>query len=586
MSTGTQATFEKRIGYSGSFLERSGVEAAELAEKLVQEPERPLNEDGKRNVRDFEIAELSQNVDHGATLEDVLRMPMTESDIAPLFFAEGIINGQVQLPGVTLPAFSSANEVYRWVASSGLDERQLRALSAESTKVYKANVVKALVENRPIDESTTEAKSLVVNPEQFIRQIHHITAARQKLLDWRADAPRGKDADDAKLALNSVMLAKVNTQLATGIPMVEYLREQAELTDNTALSDRALSLVSPALARAMEQGESRHRLFRRLDFLRNGIGYGRDGHATSVSAELTTGSAEAAAGGIFTREQMQAMKQTMLSPQQMKQIFEAILARAGQLSGEDAATYAPGRKNRAGDNLFQVVTNTGSAAFSADSISGTYKIPSESRSLYDVMIVGGFHELEHINQAIADDAAGTYLRMAKIKGKRVSGLRESGANVSQRQAEQDFFGYRKPYADTYASALKKLEAGGSTGDAIKAFYDAKLRAMPDTDKTKAAAEAADRVLRLIRGGINSQPMVYAEESILMHELSEVPPEAKARALAITGLDLADQAKLHTFGLLDMPAHTSIDWTEHILAVLEPYLAEIRGTDGKNTDTDR
>ena len=70
-------------------------------------------------------------------------------------------------------------------------------------------------------------------------------------------------------------------------------------------------------------------------------------------------------------------------------------------------------------------------------------------------------------------------------------------------------------------------------------------------------------------------MVYAEESILMNELQKASPEAQARALAVTGLDLTDQVKLHAFGLLDVPADTSINWSEHIMTVLKPYLEESR-----------
>lgn len=65
-------------------------------------------------------------------------------------------------------------------------------------------------------------------------------------------------------------------------------------------------------------------------------------------------------------------------------------------------------------------------------------------------------------------------------------------------------------------------------------------------------------------------MAYAEESIIVNELSASPPDVRRRAFAVTGLDLVDQVKLHKFGLLDVPEDTSIDWTSFILDSIREY----------------
>lgn len=584
-----QKIVEKQsAGYNGLYLERSGIGSAYLAEKLVLPPERPLDDSGKSEVRQFEADMLATQVDIGITLEDALRIPMIESRMAPLFFTEGLMSGEVQIEGVDLPKFTSPDEVYKWVATSGLGAKKLMELSKKSTEVYKNHTAVALVEGRTIDEATTESQPVVIDPDGFARDMRHLRAARGMLLDQRSSAPRGTDSDDAKVAYNDIFLAKINAQLATGIPIVGYLYEQAKLTHNYAMELTANSLVSEGLIRVIQNDVSLASLHRRLDFLRNGIGISGNGTATGISAEVASvGGIETPKEGVFTPEQMRLMKETMLQPGEMQQIFKDILASAGLLSSEDESTYTLDRKHRASDELFQVVVNPSGATFVVDSIDGVYKVPSEPRSLYDVMMVGGFHELEHVNQALADDTAGAAVKIAKIKGKRVLGLREAGANMRQRAAEEELFGHQKPYADTYASALRVLEEGGSIGDAIAAFYDAKVRAIPDIDKMKAAREAADRVLRLMRGGINSQPMVYAEESILVHELSGTSPEVQARAIAVTGLDLVDQARLHKFGLLDVPEGTHIDWHRHIMKVLSKRLSNIGiNTHGEDTDTHR
>lgn len=567
----THYSAKPEAGYSGIYLERNGVGVASLANELVAPPSSPLDDDDKADARQFEADMLASQVATGVSLEDVLKMPMTEPVVSPLFFAKGLIDGRVTLEGVDIPRLSSSEEVYKWVANCGLDKETLLELSKKSTDVYQERVAEALVAGQPIEETVTEARSIVLDPEDFAQNIANLRAAREMVLEKKRKLPRDTDLNDAKVAFCDIFLAKVNTLIASGIPIVKHLHDQAELTDNQALAERADNLLPAGLARAITQDESRQHLFRRLDFLRNGIGYGQDGKATGVSAKLKLGTAEQHKGGDFTLKQMQEMKEIMLSPEEMKHVFRNILSRASLLSAEDESTYSPTRTHRAADELFQVVINPTKSTFAVDSKSGVYKVSSQPQSLYDVMLVGGFHELEHINQALGDDAVGKTTKIAKIKGKRVAGLREAGANMRQRRATEKLFGYKGAYVDTYASALKALEEGGSMGDAIKAFYDARLRSQPDISLEKAAREASDRVLRLVRGGMNSQPMVYAEESIMIHELSGSTPDVQQRALAITGLDLVDQVRLHRFGLLDVPKSTSIDWSEFIMDELRQYI---------------
>ena len=84
-----EATSEHRIGYSGLYLERSGVEADVLAETLVAAPERPLSDEETAEARQFEADLLVEPISSGVFLEDTLKTPMVEATVAPLFFAEG-----------------------------------------------------------------------------------------------------------------------------------------------------------------------------------------------------------------------------------------------------------------------------------------------------------------------------------------------------------------------------------------------------------------------------------------------------------------------------------------------------------------
>ena len=561
--------------YSGIYLERSGVGAKIIAEQLTKPPTHQLESEEIIEVRQFEAEMLSSVVTSEVTLEDALRTQIAESKVAPMFFAKGILAGEVSVEGIEMPDFATEEDIYAWVASSGLDSKTLMRLSKKSIEYYKQNVAKALVENGPVDNGLVESRPIILDCDEFAKNMNNLQAARTMLLDAKKQLTIGTNIDDAKRAYIDIFMAKVNSLIASGIPTAHTLQEQADLTNNPRLETVAEQLLSPTFYQAILDDTTRERLNRRLDFLRNGIGYDSTGRSTSVSAQIEAGTSQEPSGGVFTPEQMSQMKQIMLSPEEIKQVFRSVMDKAGLLSSEDESTYYATRSHRAVDDLYQVVISPDASTFAVSSISGVFKTPSEPRSLYDVIIVGGFHELEHINQAIADDALSKVVRVAKIKGKRVSGLREAGANMVQRSAEKRLFGYEKPYAETYANALRALEGGGSITDATKAFYETRLRVTPEMSRQEAAAEAADRVLRLVRGGINSQPMVYAEESIIQKELVDATPVERNRALVVTSLDLVDQARLHKFGLLEVPSSNGISWGDLVLAAVEPWLKEAK-----------
>jgi len=66
-------------------------------------------------------------------------------------------------------------------------------------------------------------------------------------------------------------------------------------------------------------------------------------------------------------------------------------------------------------------------------------------------------------------------------------------------------------------------------------------------------------------------MAYAEEIILDYELRDSSPEVKARAFAVTSLDLVDQVRLHKYGLLLMANNQGINLSDVIMTEFEPYI---------------
>ena len=566
--------------YNGLYLDRSGEGARVLVETLLESPELPLSDEQKSEAYSFESSLAGYEVAEGVTIESMIQAQKEESVTAPLFFAETFLDGSIDVSQFDHPDFHEAGDVYKWIAEAvrdkAIDPAKLTLLAKQSNALYKKRAAEALVAGEELGNEQFDAMSLVLRPEDAIAHSVYADAARQHLLEMRTEYKEGGDRlDGAKRAIADVYLARVNEVIAKDIPVVDYFVRQSRMIGDEA-GEQAANAATPMKLRAsLDNPESRAHLFKRLDYLRNGMGMAEDGKATAVSHDLLEDevlSGDVSRESVFSPEEVTILKNTYIPPGEMRRVYTNVLSRAGLLSSEDPSTWTPTRKDRAHDELFQVVENVGKTTFQVDGTAGVFKVASESRSLYDALVVGGFHELSHVDQAQADRALGDTLRIAAIKGKRVSMLREVGANMNQRKAELAFFGKSKPVALTYAKALQTLEKGGDLFSATRSFYEEAKRIAPGDSPEAIAKVAADRVVRLIRqGGKSSQPMVYAEEAILNKELEGASPATKDRAVAIAGLDLVDQARLHKYGLLPALNFEATDWTSLIVDELQPYI---------------
>ena len=571
-------------GYNGPYLERSGKDSLVLAETLLKPSEFILNESEKQEVRGFEDFICGRAVDSGMTIEQLFLAHKGETTTAPRFFAEAFIKDNVKIPEsiVDIPEFLSSEDVYMWLAASARDSKidgvSMRNMAKQSVNYYKQVTAKALLEGTKPDDSTMDNMSIVFNPTELVKMSQSVVQAREFIHGLHRDLHEGGDRlVGAKRAITDVYLGKINTVVVNDITTLDYLVEQSKLIGDDETAKAATEVIPPVIYNALcskEQGT-----IKRLDYIRNGIGLDTDGRATSVDEDVIENnvvdkSEFLTEAPLFTLEQREKLKSFKLSPQEMAGFYSRILEKAGLLSSEDSSTWSPKRSHRAADELFQVVVNPNASNFSIDGISGVYKVASEERSLFDAIVVGGFHELEHVNQTQIDRELGKNLKIVELKGRRSSMFREGGANFKQRQAEMALFGDCKPIALAYARALKTLELGGDIFDASQAFFGEKKLSAPDSSPADLAKEAADRVLRLkLHGGFNSQPMAYAEEVLLDQELKGAQPELKDRAMAVTSIDLVDQVRLHRYGLIDLPEHLGIDWTEIIMREAEPYIQQ-------------
>jgi hypothetical protein len=569
---------EQKEGYRGIYLERSGESSRNLTETLLDPPELPLDEQEKLLAYQFEAELYNQELDTGKLVSEIIRSHKKEDVIAPFFFAEAFLTSNIDLSSLGNPDFNSPEDVYTWLVAAiqqrTIDAGTLSELAKESRAYYEQHAAESLALDGTLSPELTDYMPLVIEPEPFADTATDIQAIRGYLLDQRKIYKEGDDRlESAKRAIVDIYLAKINDLIAADTPVAGYLYDQAKLLEDKETMVMAELAAPKGLREALNsETKTQSSVLKRLDYMRNGMAINENGAADVNSSKLDSVEQSNPSETAFSEEQKAILQKTMVIPEEMQHIFTSILSKANLLSTEDSKTWTKDRRNRASDNLFQVVINPTQSSFSVDSISGTYQIPSVSRSLYDVMTIGGFHELQHINQAQADMSLANVVKIAELKGRRVSGLREAGANIKQREAEEQFFGSSKPIALTYAKAIEKIKETGSIAEAAQGFYDEKLRLFPQGNKEQLAKEAAGRVLRLARAGISSQPLVYVEEGIMAAELKGAPAAVGERATTITALDLVDQLRLHKYGLLPTDQlERGIDWTELILETVSPYV---------------
>lgn len=567
------------------YMERAGKNSRQLSEKLIQPPEHPLSPEEAEEALAFEkkIVNFEVDADAELTIKTMCFKRQSEALMAPPFFADAFIRQAVHVEGLEGPLrqLKNADQVYEWLARSSVDgsltPAQLRDLAKQSGEFYRTEVAQALLANAVPPKSLYEYKSIVVEPIVALRFARAELRAREHLQElWKLYPKGATGVNGARRAFIEIYTKKVNGLIAADIPVIEALIAQSELIGDTETIDAAYEVSLKGLRDFMDVPEARARLNTRLDYIRNGIGYDAEGHASAVDEEVvvepTRGESEEPP--VYSHEERETLMNTEISGAEVRELCESILEAANLLSSEDPSTWAPGRGERAADNLYQVVVHPTKDSFAVNGIDGVFIVPRKT-TLY-AMLTTMIHELEHINQMELDREVAKVLEIGLIKGRRILMLRETGGNLAQRKAEKILFGSSKPVALNYARALQAFEDGADLFGATKVFYDQEFKTNPQYGQAKAANLAADRVTRLILGGgagSNSQPMSYAEENIMNKELGDAPFEVRQRATAVTNLDLDDQLRLHQFGLLPVLTKETPNWLDIVREKLQPYITK-------------
>lgn len=583
--------------FAGWYTQRSGIGADLYSEILVAPPEYILEPEQIAEVHAYGNSILATVIDEerGQTVGGALRAALPEDVEAPFIFAKPFLDGRIKTDD--MPEFTSSADVYDWAATcvrQGNSDK-LRKLAGQSLIAYKNELAVEILAGKAapeIDPDIWEAKPFVMDPQSMLQRFDDLQAARKLIrAEYRAlkrgDSGQPQLLEGAKRAKLEVQLAKVNGLVADYIPRLGFAQDQAiRLGDRAQWLDIS-SRLHPSMQMALAGG--RGRLYTSLDYLKNGMGSDVSGNPSPVAHRLwELASAPDAVetpepvNARFTPEEVEKLRKFMVSPDEIAEMMAETLRRAGLLSEfspEDTPgnpnRYYPERKTRAEDGKWQVVPHPSKDSFAVESEAGVYQVPRTSpQPLYHVLAVGGNHELEHVNQGESDGTIAQYDNLAELKGRGVSPLREGGANAQQRVGVLAMFGERatgKPRM-TYAAAIEEIRAGNGPVSAAVTYFDYLREYYPKKPQKELALEAADRVARLMCAeGTNSQPMAYAEEWLFDDALRNVSPEVRARAIAVTCFRLADQVRLHRFGLLPLSSGEQRNLANILLEVAQPYV---------------
>lgn len=572
---------ESKSGYDGIFLERGGADVRNMVNELLKSPPFELSNIDKNEVYHYENNLADTKLENNISISEVFQ----KNDEALIkVFPQAFIDGVVSDENVDLPVFNSHDEVNVYlakaVANKDIDAKTVKKMSELSKKYYIEKTSQALIDGMSPDESVVSNFDIVCDSNIVLENAQNLVNTRKIIhSEWEKYHETGANIESGKKAITEIYLARTNAALAAKIPELFTLANQADISGNTKLAELARSMIPRGFLSAFEKDDVAERLNRRLDYLKFGAGRNEQGKSSGVDTRVERAVINAKNEidelyeAHFSPENVDRLKNTMIEPEQIEDIFKTILSSKGLLSSEDSGLYDPNRIGRASDELFQVIQNDKAKTFEVNGVKGVLKTPTVQRSIWDLLVVG-LHEMEHVNQVQSDKELGSVIKIAALKGKRTSYLREGCANTVQRDFEYTLSGQSKGFSLAYAKGVQAVERGGSVFDAAKAFFDEKQLEDESHNDIKNANLAADRSLRLVRsGGYSSGAMSYAEEALLQDELSQATQEEKKRTREIVSFDFVDQMRLHKYGLLPEVENVSIDWRNSILAALEPCIID-------------
>ncbi len=375
----------------------------------------------------------------------------------------------------------------------------------------------------------------------------------------------GSNLAAAKRMYTDLYIKSVNAQLADTYPDVLAFWYQAKHMNEPKRSIfvGAIEQAFPAVShlRADFLRKRSQQLFVRLDRIRNGASSDDTGSYSAISEELVTyldtqNDKELDLKPHLSSDEIATFTTEKLNAIEMKQLAEHVLSSIGLLSA-DESEVSKDRKTRAQDGKWQVIIREDIDSMGVEDPPGTFEIPANflrtiAKDTAPVGVISGLvHELTHVIQHDNKRSQGDSGIGATVKGKNQTVYFEAGGIRNEDRVQRELFGRGRQQAPHYMRAMRVLEAGGTEGEAIKAFYDSYRADNPNDSKLNAGKAAVSRVMRLARrrGGYNSQPLNYAETGLIIAKTQHLSDHIKGLLFDYGAFNIADLASLHDFGVL-------------------------------------
>lgn len=525
----------------------TGFEGPKLPERVV------LTESEQQEALAFEhqLFDLPLGIDESEdgikerTIGDALTdFKLDDRQCPPFFLGYFLQNNDITVKNgdgetYVAPRLDTEEDVKRWIsqsATTNLPKGVLQSLAKKSQDFFANQAIERLVQGNedPIDD---RYNLINIDPATTVTQLHDYLRARNILK--RESVLLSEDASNlgnAKRAILEIYTAKVNNCIADYLPRAARIVEQAQYDRDgyEPLLSEMIKAMPKTLAWLILEGVDRRSLLQRfehrLDLLRNGLANAPSKLSSAVAAELvdyTPATAEQSqpVEPLFSEEEIGILKKTIISPENGELFIRALLDKKGY-------------------HDWPVVPNPNKTTYEVSRSNRKFLNSTVDRSAWQLLVVGMIHEPIHVEQKVNDDSLADVIKIASVGGKRSGGIREEGAMSEQRSVEDIFMGeqIRRPNLQ-YARAIHVLQQGGGPICAVERFVDNDL---PDADKVRAAV---DRVIRLIRKGENTQPMVYAEGYLLNKSLQSLEQQYPEVGVNHTTFDIPDQLRLARFGLL-------------------------------------
>lgn len=470
-----------------------------------------------------------------------------------------------------------------------------------STDWYKKHIAEALTADSSLDIAQLDEEPITVNyqPDRLLNKLAHLKQHRQFYREVRRGLKQEggtSNLDAAKMALVNIYWGRANNLIADLYPEAISLGKQlAEAKPVPHIKDWQEKLggisavINWASHRDRREGrqefeEFKRRFAKRLDFLKHGASEQPQEGYTPISQELVELAREIEGDSgsekispALEPEIISKLQATKWDSAQTKVFCEEILASWGILSGHQADWHEVNERDGwAPDNEWQIVINQKKKdSFSVDKSKKVLFIGENfSQSLAPGVEAGVLatvaHELTHVLQAQSDEELAQQVPLAAAGGRRNGALREAGTLDEERKVYAAF-GLSRHTNLHYLKALRAKLAGGNKVATARAFYDSYTEGLEldESQQAKARKRAADRGLRLFRGGgSSSKDLVYIEQELIRRELYDNLSPAAAQAVMTRGasFSISDAAELHKYGLLDLPTDMSRRPAEDVMNI--------------------